>query len=83
MPPPVSVAAEATVVRRRVAMEWEDLQRVSTITNLVGERRGEGDNEDLKGGEKWGKAGERGRSQGRRTISEERGRRRDEKERKQ
>lgn len=30
---PSSVAAEASV-RRRVAMEWEDVQSVSTVTNL-------------------------------------------------
>lgn len=39
-------------------MEWEDFQRVSTITNPVGEQRrreAEGDNEDLEGGERWGK----------------------------
>lgn len=51
-------------------MEWEDLQRVSTITNLVGERRreergGGGDNEDLERGR--GEMGEGGREAGRRA----------------
>lgn len=35
------VAAQAPGVRRCVAMEWEDFQRVSTITNLFVKRRGE------------------------------------------
>lgn len=60
-------------------MEWEDFQRVSTIANLVGERRGRRIMKVWKEGRNGGRW-VRGRSKGRRTTGEERGRRRDEKE---
>lgn len=66
LPPASAAAAEATGVRRRVAMEWEDFQRVSTITNLVGERRGRGIMKIWREGGR-GEMGDGGREGGRRA----------------